>query len=362
MPVELGAEFIHGRPEATLSLLQQAGIAAVDSTRTQLIALDGKLQSVNMFAHAQRLARRPPKGRDLSFRAFLARQRVPKLTRILGTMMVQGFDAADPRLASAREIVAEWTEVSAAQPRPLGGYGPLLEFLARQTQVQLQTVVREVRWKRSSVKLRGTFRGEPWSAWAPRAIITLPLGVLQSRLVRFTPKVPKPLDKLESGPVVRVAMAFRNAFWEKQHPGIAFFHSPDAPFPTFWTPLPMHAPLLTAWAGGPKAARLTGSSEKKLLTQALASVRSVIGSVEEPSGFAIHDWQADPYARGGYSYVRVGGTGAREALAAPVEETLYFAGEATDTEQSGTVGGALASGQRAAREILSVTAEAPRYR
>ena len=98
------------------------------------------------------------------------------------------------------------------------------------------------------------------------------------------------------------------------------------------------------------------------MTQALASVRSVIGSVEEPSGFAIHDWQADPYARGGYSYVRVGGTGAREALAAPVEETLYFAGEATDTEQSGTVGGALASGQRAAREILSVTAEAPRYR
>jgi monoamine oxidase len=352
VPVELGAEFIHGHPDATLSLLQTAGIAAVDSTRTQLIALDGKLQSVNMFAHAQRLARRPPRDKDLSFGAFLARQKVPKLTRILGTMMVQGFDAADPRLASAREIVAEWTEVSAAQPRPLGGYGPLLEFLARETRVQLQTVVREVRWKRSAVELRGTFRGEPWSAWAPRAIITLPLGVLQSRLVRFTPKVRKPLDKLESGPVVRAAMAFRDAFWEKRHPGNAFFHSPDAPFPTFWTPLPMHAPLLTAWAGGPKAARLTGSSENSLLRAALESVRSVLGNMEEPCGFAIHDWHADPYARGGYSYVRVGGTGAREELAAPVRDTLFFAGEATDSEQSGTVGGALASGIRAAKEIL----------
>jgi monoamine oxidase len=352
VPVELGAEFIHGRPEATLSLLQKAGIAAVDSTRTQLIALDGKLQSVNMFAQAQRLARRPPKGRDLSFRAFLARQRVPKLTRILGTMMVQGFDAADPRLASAREIVDEWTEVSASQPRPLGGYGPLLEFLARGTQVQLQTAVREVRWQRSSVELRGTFRGEPWSAWAPRALITLPLGVLQSRLVRFTPTVRKPLDKLESGPVVRVAMAFRHAFWQKTHPGNAFFHSPNAPFPTFWTPLPMHAPLLTAWAGGPKAARLTGSSEKLLLRSAVESVQSVLGRTEELLAFAIHDWQADPYARGGYSYVRVGGTGAREELAAPLKGTLFFAGEATDTEQSGTVGGALASGLRAAKEIL----------
>ena len=67
--------------------------------------------------------------------------------------------------------------------------------------------------------------------------------------------------------------------------------------------------------------------------------------------YPVHDWQADPYARGGYSYVRVGGTGAREALAAPVEETLYFAGEATDAEQSEPWVGALASGQRAAREI-----------
>ena len=115
----------------------------------------------------------------------------------------------------------------------------------------------------------------------------------------------------------------------------------------------MHAPLLTAWAGGPKAARLTGSSEEKLSKRALESVRSVLGNIEEPRAFLIHDWQADPYARGGYSYVKVGGTGAREELAAPLEETLYFAGEATDMEQSGTVGGALASGLRAAREILN---------
>jgi monoamine oxidase len=264
-------------------------------------------------------------------------------------MMVQGFDAADPRLASAREIVAEWSEVSSLQPRPLGGYGPLLEFLARETKVQLQTVVREVRWKRSSVEVRGTFRGGRWSAWAPRALITLPIGVLPALRIK---EKSAPLARLASGPVIRVAMAFREAFWEKNHAGVAFFHCPNAAFPTFWTPLPMHAPLLTAWAGGPKAARLTGSSEKFLLRSALASVRSVLGDIDEPSAFLIHDWQADPHARGGYSYVRVGGTGAREALAEPLEETLYFAGEATDTEQSGTVGGALASGLRAAKEIL----------
>jgi len=351
VPVELGAEFIHGRPEATLSLLKRANVPAVDSTRTQRIALDGRLQDINIFAQAQRVARRAPKGKDHSFRAFLARQRLPKLTRTLATMMVQGFDAADPALASAREIVEEWSGggLGVSQPRPQGGYGPLLEFLSREITVQLQTEVREVRWKRGSVELRGTFRGELWSAWAPRAVITVPIGVLPS-LVREKRHA---LAKLESGPVVRVAMAFREAFWEKQHPGVAFFHSPNAPFPTFWTPLPMHAPLLTCWAGGPKASRLTGSSEKTLLKHALASVRSVLGNFEEPRAYLMHDWQADPFARGGYSYVKVGGTGAREELAAPLEETLYFAGEATDTEQSGTVGGALASGQRAAREVLA---------
>jgi monoamine oxidase len=213
----------------------------------------------------------------------------------------------------------------------------------------MQTVVRAIRWKRGSVKVEGTFRGAPWSAWAPRAVITLPIGVLPALRIREKSAA---LSRLASGPVVRVAMAFRQAFWEKQHPGVAFFHSPDAPFPTFWTPLPMHAPLLTAWAGGPKAQRLTGSSPEKLLKHALASVRSVLGGNEEPSAFLVHDWRADPYARGGYSYVKVGGTGAREELAAPLDETLYFAGEATDVEQSGTVGGALASGIRAAQEIL----------
>jgi monoamine oxidase len=353
-PVELGAEFIHGRPEATLSLLKKANIPAVDSTRTQRIAIDGKLVDANIFAQAQRIARKPPKGKDVSFRTFLARQRLPRLTRTLATMMVQGFDAADPAIVSAREIVEEWSGggLGLSQPRPQGGYGPLLETLVGETNIQLETIVSQVGWKRSSVEVRGTFRGQPWSAWAPRAIVTVPLGVLQSNSIRFTPRLGKPLERLASGPVVRIALAFRKAFWEKDHPGVAFFHSPEAPFPTFWTPLPMHAPLITCWAGGPKAARLTGSSEKKLVAQALISLRSVFPDGEEPRAYLLHDWQADPFARGGYSYVRVGGTGAREQLAEPVEETLYFAGEATDAEQSGTVGGALASGLRAAQEIL----------
>jgi monoamine oxidase len=117
----------------------------------------------------------------------------------------------------------------------------------------------------------------------------------------------------------------------------------------------MRAPLLTAWAGGPKAARLTGSSTRRLLDAALASLESVFGKGvrAELAAAYVQDWMQDPYSRGGYSYLLVGGKGAREELAAPIDETIFFAGEATDSEESGTVAGALRSGQRAAREILN---------
>jgi monoamine oxidase len=107
----------------------------------------------------------------------------------------------------------------------------------------------------------------------------------------------------------------------------------------------MRAPLLNAWAGGPKAARLTGSSTTDLVRAALATVESVLGSTAGLMEAQVHDWQDDPYARGAYSYMTVGGQGAREALAAPLQRTLYFAGEATNTQgEAGTVGGALQSG------------------
>jgi monoamine oxidase len=296
----------------------------------------------------------------VSFQEFLrTASGLSATTRTFAMMVVQGFDAADPARASAREIADEWGSgaIGGVQLRPLDGYGPLLESLADTAHLQLQTVVREVRWKRGSVEIDAIFLGNPCLMKARRAIITLPLGVLQSELVRFRPALkPKQtaLRQLASGPVIRVAMRFASAFWAELCPGVAFFHSPPAPFPIFWTPLPMRAPLLNAWAGGPKAARLTGSSSTDLVRAALETVESVLGSADGLMEAQVHDWQADPYARGGYSYMTVGGQGAREALAAPLQHTLYFAGEATNTQgEAGTVGGALQSGVRAARELLA---------
>ena len=283
--------------------------------------------------------------KDISFEEHLRKRRLPAFTRTIARMMVQGFDAADPALVSARDIAEEWkSALGASQMRPQGGYQHLLETVFKGLSVRTGHVVRRVRWQKGSVDIDGIR--------ARRAIITLPLGILQHGSVKFDPPLKKDLSMLISGPVIRVAMRFREEFWQKRHPGVAFYHSPDAPFPTFWTPLPMHGPLLTAWAGGPKAAAMTGLPEKKLLQLALQSVRSVHKSIPKIEDFLVHDWQADPFARGGYSYMRVGGKGAREKLRKPIEATLFFAGEATDADEAGTVAGALRSGVRAAKEVL----------
>ena len=366
VPIELGAEFIHGAAEVTHALLAKAGTTSVDSGRLQRFLAGGKLKAIDGFAEAQKSVRNKSalEKKDLSFEAFLSRQKLPERTRTFARMMVEGFDAADPRRASARAIAEEWggAEMGASQPRPLGGYGPLLGWLAGSldpalVRIQLQSVVSAIRWASGAVEVEGRFLDRPFRARARQAVVTLPLGVLQSRSVRFVPHLKekrKPLRALASGPVVKAALRFREAFWEKSHPGVAFFHAPGSAFPTFWAQLPMHSPVLIGWAGGPKASRLAGLGTGEVMRRATSSLEALFGRdvVESQlQGVLVQDWQNDPCARGAYSYVLVNGEGARESLAAPLDDTLFFAGEATSVEQPGTVAGALESGTRAAREL-----------
>jgi monoamine oxidase len=113
-----------------------------------------------------------------------------------------------------------------------------------------------------------------------------------------------------------------------------------------------------AGAGGRRAVRLSSTGAPgDIVGSAIATLQSMFGKAcdvaAQLEGSYYHDWQQDPFARGAYSYVRVAGDAARGQLATPIANTLFFAGEATDTEgETATVAGALQSGLRAAREAL----------
>jgi monoamine oxidase len=379
-PLELGAEFVHGEPPVTLGLAREAGasLVAVQTSHWQL--RDGALAPADdVLEAAQRLMRQSQSaGEDLSVNAFLARLAGDaSLGRAVewARMIVEGFDAADPARASLKAITGEWTGgagVRASQSRPAGGYGRLIGHLATViteggVRLRLDTAVQAVSWGPDEVTVEALTRGSPYRVRARRAVITLPLAVLQAAgepgAVRFTPPLEakrNALDHLVMGPVLKVVLRFREAFWETVAGGryrdAGFFHATGHDVPTFWTALPERRPIFTAWTGGPRAARLSALDDAAIVQAALAAAEALFGGIAVSDLLVeahTHNWQQDPFARGAYSYVTVGGLGAPAVLAAPLADTLFFAGEATAAGESGTVAGALASGEAAARAVLA---------
>jgi monoamine oxidase len=371
-PVELGAEYIHGSPQITLDLLRDAGTTNLDVAAGNFErAGDRLVPGVDRFELAQRIVERAGSlDVDVSVDEFLDRiAGEPDLVEASRwfRILVEGYDAADPARASVKEIIAEWNGPTlTGSTRPLGGYGPIVDALVRaidpaRVDIRMQSVVEEIVWRPGSVAVAGRTLGEPFMLEARGAIVSVPITMLSQ--VRFSPPITQKAGALESiamGSVVKVVMQFRSAWWEQVSDAVrdgAFFHNTAAEFPTFWTQLPLRVPVITAWAGGTRAERLEGRDESEIVQSALKSLASTFGvppvhmMVES---VLAHDRGSDPFARGAYSYVCVNGTGSREALALPIESTLFFAGEATSQDAPGTVSGALESGERAAREACSV--------
>lgn len=378
-PAELGAEFIHGQAKETLALLREIGSSAIGAGGEAWVdAANGDLRhedtdfssSAGIFDAARSLAM------DESVDRFLSRFETNEATRETARaarLFVESFDAADPAIASARAIADEWrsgTDSKVARPR--GGYRPMFDYLrdvcvAAGVQFSMRANVRRVSWRRGTVAIDASNSdGTSRTIHARAGVMTLPVGVLREsgdEAVAFEPALPQAkrnaLQSIEMGHAVKVVLWFRTAFWEKLRNGryrdTAFFRGIEQPFGAYWTQLPVRSELLVAWAGGPKAIALSPASEAELLERALNGLGRLFGDPalvrKEFEGGAMHDWGRDPFARGAYSYVAVGGGDARRELAAPVDDTLFFAGEATSTDgQGGTVNGALQSGERAASE------------
>ena len=382
-PIELGPEFVHGRPAVTYDLMREFGGTVVEGAGSAFVHRGGALEAADddpFDAATELLSKALDRDADESIDDLLARvARSPEArdARTWTRRLVSGFDAADPARASARAIALEWTGDASAdgsQSRPLGGYGPLVAHLARslgRDRVTLRCATRARRIVRDpgGVTIDAIERGLPRSFRARRAIVAVPHGVLRAPAgadgaLAFEPPLPAAtlaaIASIEMGPVHKIVLRFSHPFWETLCDGAfrdgAFFNG-DGAFPTLWTQFPVRGNTLTAWAGGPAADALAGMPADERTRTALACAGRYFGDpAATDAAFEAayaHDWQSDPLYRGAYSYALVGGENARAALAAPVDGRLWFAGEATASAgEGGTVAGALESGLRAARAIL----------
>jgi monoamine oxidase len=369
-PVELGAEFVHGRPQEILGLAAEAAVPLVPVEGSFRRRINGAwAESDHLMEKVDQLfASLPADGPDQSFRYYLDRSGTDDKVKQQALRYVEGFHAAEPSLISAQSLLhdsrAEEAIEGDHQYRFASGYESLVRAVAdridqKRCEIVPNAVVREIVWRRGQVIARTAST----EYLAPRAIITLPLGVLKSNSVVFSPALPEKqnaISFLEMGPVVRVSLCFREKLWERdpEMAEMSFLFTDDPQFPTWWTSNPLPHPILTGWAAGPNAATHIGCSEDEIAQNAVQALGRIMGVTESELrqqliGSFTHDWQADPFARGAYSYAGVGGMNAAPTLAAPVDNTLYFAGEATNGDgYNGTVHGAIATGLRAAKELL----------
>ncbi len=377
LPVELGAEFVHGLPAELVDLVDEAGLTRFELDGDSRCAGPGRgaarlgpcgdqyevHQLFEELSHVQL----SPTSRDLSFSEFVGQHKVGAEAAARATNYVEGFNAADADRISVRALAKQQAAEDAISAerifRVIEGYARVPEFLLgrfREAGGEFfrSMAVRSISWEPGQVEV-ATETGRVLAAKS--AVVTLPLGVLQARRVAFSPQpmeIFKAADSLVMGPAARVVYEFDSAFWKEFTllKGVSFVFAPDAVPPTWWTTSPKPGSTLTGWIAGRRARRL----EMDLLPETgLETLSVLLGSSlhdvkKHLLRWHMHDWQIDPHSLGAYSYVPRGAIDASDRMSLPMEETLYFAGEHTDTSGHwGTVHGALRSGLRAARQLLT---------
>ena len=377
LPAELGAEYVHGAAPETMALLRAAGTTTIDTAGESWLQRNGTLQRDDSFLRFD--------ARLLAEVAKLAEERASRDSCTVSTVTIRCGrpssrrgrlrKASMPSIRIAPACARSPTNGGPAWTRPArvrsAGIRRCFERLAADcdaagVETHLATVVQRIGWRRGEVTVDArTPGGEARSLRARVAVITLPAGVLRhtgdAAEIVFDPGLPAAkraaLNRIEMGDAVKVVLAFRSDFWTRIRGGCfaeaGFFRCYDGAFGGFWTQYPVRGMLINAWAGGPRATALAGLPEGEVVARARDAFATLLGEPElvrdEFESGSVHDWARDPFARGAYSYVTVGGGNARDALAAPVEDTLFFAGEATSSDgQGGTVNGAFNTGERAA--------------
>jgi monoamine oxidase len=388
--IELGAEFVHGKPQLFDDYLHSHHLPLYETDGVSYCMGANGLEpcggpELDVFAELDRM--NLDDFPDEPFETTLQRRfaDAPEEEMRWARAFVKGFHAADPARISTHSIIrdgrAEEETEGMRAFHIVGGYRRLIDTLCANLSPTVElltaTTVTSVDWSRNPVAVQARrSSGETFVCQASRVVVTLPLGVLQQRppapgAVRFQPELAEKQDalsKLFMGPALRISLQFDSLFWEDRAvmgtrtlPDLHFLFTGDPVFPTWWSAMPLRVPMLVGWAGGPFAESKFGLSQEQIETQAIAALARILSLPEAALRTRLvrsyfHDWQRDPFSRGAYSYVLAGGMTAQDDLSRPLRNRLFFAGEATQSDgHHATVHGAFASGRRAAAEVLEAS-------
>jgi monoamine oxidase len=266
---------------------------------------------------------------------------------------------ADGREFSARD----WRQnaLSGSNLVPQGGIGAFIERrLGAGLDIRLNTQVTLLRWEGPNGRV--TAETPSGAITAGACIVTVSTGVLASGALRFDPCLPtsvqEAVEALPMGLAMKVALRANGP----DRLDLPLHCSVDRQVPESGGVLmpfqcwPFGRDYVQGWIGGSVASGLARDGDAAAVDFALGQLREIFGSradrLFKGGSTLVTHWEADPWVRGAYSFVRPGDSDARAQLAEPVGDGhLLFAGEACNVGVTGTLAGAWISGQDAAAQV-----------
>jgi monoamine oxidase len=241
------------------------------------------------------------------------------------------------------------------------GYSQIFQPIASLLDIRLGQVAKRIQYDSQGVQIH-TSNGQIFNA--KQAIITLPLGVLQSGNVQFTPALPSAkqtaIQRLGMGLLDKLYIQFPRQFWDAEPDLIGYIPQEYGQWAS-WLNIAKYngKPVLLGFNAGQYARQLEQKTDAEVIKLALTALRTIFGNIPEPTAYQFTRWASDPFALGSYSFTAAGSTNAdRRSLARPVtasggkQPSLFFAGEATHTSSYASVHGAWLSGGAAAKALL----------
>ncbi|KAG0572419.1 hypothetical protein KC19_VG093600 [Ceratodon purpureus] len=253
-----------------------------------------------------------------------------------------------------------------------GGYSLPIEALSEGLDIRFGRVVTRISHSSSEGKLKGDVKrkvnvvAETREEFGGDAVlITIPLGCLKAGTVQFSPRLPvwktASIERLGFGVLNKVVLEFPSVFWDESvdyFGAAADSRALRGKCFMFWNlKRTSGCPILVALVVGKAAKEGEREESTELVVHAVKILKKLFGeeAVPEPCASAVTNWGGDCYSRGAYSYVALGASGEDyDILARPVDNCLFFAGEATCKEHPDTVGGAILSGLREAIRMIDI--------
>ncbi|MGY4304821.1 monoamine oxidase [Bradyrhizobium sp. USDA 4369] len=191
---------------------------------------------------------------------------------------------------------------------------------------------------------------------ADKVIVTVPTNLIADEAIRFTPALPVKVEAAAGLPLGldnKVTLALDG--WEHLPKDSGMRGRSHTARVGSFQLRPFGQPCIEGFYGGSFAREIEAEGEGALAAQAIDDVVALLGHDIRKSlkPLAESRWGADPFARGAYSHALPGQAAKRAVLAAPVDDRLFFAGEATPPDFFSTAHGARDSGERAAKEALA---------